>query len=105
MATNFEPVDHSHLFEEGGRLYTRPSTFEDYPTLQPAMRLIIEVGPTMNVGSLSRGTPLTIIPLMAGRLVSEPGFEVNVDCHQVGTGPDCTIFLPLGTFLVFRDEC
>lgn len=88
------PIDY---YAEGGPLYTRPSTREDYPTLQPALRLVLNIGPMMNVGSLSRGTPLTVIPMVGGRLTSEEGFEVNIDVAVVGNGIDRMLFSSLYT--------
>ncbi|KIW31351.1 uncharacterized protein PV07_03008 [Cladophialophora immunda] len=67
---------------------TRPSTQADYPTLQPAFHLTVDIGPAQPIGSLSRGNPLTVVPLVAATLVSEPGFPVSVDASMRGQGVD-----------------
>lgn len=64
------------------------STLSDYPSLQPALHLQIVIGPASPIGSLSRGTPLTVVPLISGTLVSEPGFPVRVDARLRGQGVD-----------------
>ncbi|EXJ71320.1 uncharacterized protein A1O5_05126 [Cladophialophora psammophila CBS 110553] len=67
---------------------TRSSTLADHPSLQPAFHLTIIIGPATPVGSLSRGTPLTVVPLISGTFVSEPGFPVRVDARLKGPGVD-----------------
>ena len=54
---------------------TRVSTLADHPTLQPAFHLTILIGLATPIGSLSRGNPLTVVPLVSGSFVSEPGFD------------------------------
>ncbi|KIW82610.1 hypothetical protein Z517_05637 [Fonsecaea pedrosoi CBS 271.37] len=67
---------------------TRPSTLADHPSLQPAFHLTIVIGAATPIGSLSRGTPLTVVPLVSGSFVSEPGFPVRVDARLRGQGVD-----------------
>lgn len=67
---------------------TRPSTLQDHPSLTPAFHLTILIGPASPIGSLSRGTPLTVVPLVSGTFVSEPGFEVLVNARLKGQGVD-----------------
>ncbi|KIX95231.1 uncharacterized protein Z520_09148 [Fonsecaea multimorphosa CBS 102226] len=67
---------------------TRPSTLADHPSLQPAFHLTIVIGPATAIGSLSRGTPLTVVPLVSGSFLSEPGFPIRVDARLKGQGVD-----------------
>jgi hypothetical protein len=64
------------------------STIGDHPSLQPALHLQITIGPATPIGSVSRGTPLTVVPLVAGTLVSEPGFPLHVNASMRGQGVD-----------------
>ncbi|KAK5251124.1 hypothetical protein LTR40_007223, partial [Exophiala xenobiotica] len=63
-------------------------TDSPYPSLQPALHLVITIGPASNVGSLSRGAPLMVVPLVSATLRSEPGFPVEVDAWTRGPGAD-----------------
>ncbi|KAI1616976.1 hypothetical protein EDD37DRAFT_645224 [Exophiala viscosa] len=64
------------------------TTATDYPSLQPALHLRVGTWSPTVVGSLSRGTPLTVVPLVGGTLVSEPGYPVRVDASMRGNGAD-----------------
>jgi hypothetical protein len=67
---------------------TRPSSIEDHPSLIPALHLTIQIGPSSPVGSLSRGQPLTVVPLVNARLTSVPGYAVAVEAFSRGQGSD-----------------
>ncbi|RVX70178.1 hypothetical protein B0A52_05511 [Exophiala mesophila] len=67
---------------------SRPSTISDHPSLKPALHLRVLIGPAMQVGSLSRGNPLTVVPLVGASLTSEPGFPIPIDAHMRGQGVD-----------------
>ncbi|KAJ9607477.1 hypothetical protein H2200_007555 [Cladophialophora chaetospira] len=67
---------------------SRLSTIADHPALIPAFHMIILIGPATLIGSLSRGTPLTVVPLVSGSFASEPGFDVRVDAQLKGQGVD-----------------
>lgn len=67
---------------------SRPSTISDHPSLKPALHLRVLIGPATQVGSLSRGNPLTVVPLVGASLTSEPGFPILIDAHMRGQGVD-----------------
>lgn len=67
---------------------TATITPTEYPSLQPALHLRVGTWSPTVVGSLSRGTPLTVVPLVGGTLVSEPGYPVRVDASMRGNGAD-----------------
>ncbi|KIV79594.1 hypothetical protein PV11_07145 [Exophiala sideris] len=67
---------------------TAANTSTEYPSLQPALHLRVGTWSPTVVGSLSRGTPLTVVPLVGGTLVSEPGYPVRVDASMRGNGAD-----------------
>jgi len=69
-------------------LTTTSSTLQDHPSLVPAFHLTLQIGPATPIGSLSRGTPLTVVPLVSGTFVSEPGFDVRFDGTLKGQGVD-----------------
>lgn len=48
----------------------------------------LNIGVPLLVGSVSRGTPCTVVPITGGTLRSEPGFELDIDASFVGTGND-----------------
>lgn len=54
----------------------------DYPSLQPALHMQIKIGGAFPVGSLSRGTPLTVVPIVGGQVRSEEGFFFNTDSNN-----------------------
>ncbi|MCJ1273510.1 hypothetical protein MMC21_001303 [Puttea exsequens] len=60
----------------------------DYPSLQPAMTLHVELGGVTPVGSHSRGTALDIAAMTGGSLKSEPGLSPTLDCEWSGQGED-----------------
>ncbi|KAK0509456.1 hypothetical protein JMJ35_007850 [Cladonia borealis] len=60
----------------------------DFPSLQPAMTILIELGDVTGVGSASKGTPLAVAALPGGSIKSEPGFSPAIDAEWVGTGAD-----------------
>ena len=61
----------------------------DFPQLQPAFHVRVRIGSPSLIGSASRGTPLTIVPITQGTMRNEPGFGVEVDGTIRGTGYDC----------------
>ncbi|KIV88590.1 hypothetical protein PV10_08260 [Exophiala mesophila] len=67
---------------------SRPSTISDHPSLKPALHLRVLIGPATQVGSLSRGNPLTVVPLVDASLTSEPGFPILINAHMRGQGVD-----------------
>ncbi|EXJ77669.1 hypothetical protein A1O3_09898 [Capronia epimyces CBS 606.96] len=67
---------------------TTPSSLSDHPFLQPALHLQIGIGPAIAIGSLSRGNPLTVVPLTTGTLASEPDFPVRLVARLQGQGTD-----------------
>lgn len=60
----------------------------DFPTLEPAFTIHVEIDPPMGVGSSSRGTPLAVVPMTGGTMKSEPGFSPAVDATWKGVGND-----------------
>lgn len=52
------------------------------------MTMTLEIGIPMLVGSVSRGTPLTVVPITGGKIVSDPAYPVQLDSSFVGTGND-----------------
>lgn len=62
------------------------SSISDHPSLKPALHLRVAVGNATQVGSLSRGTPLTVVPLVSASLDSEPGFPISIHARNRGHG-------------------
>jgi len=62
------------------------STIADHPSLKPALHLRVAIGNAAQVGSLSRGTPLTVVPLVSASLDSEPGFPIQIHARNRGHG-------------------
>ncbi|MCJ1355905.1 MAG: hypothetical protein MMC33_005898 [Icmadophila ericetorum] len=60
----------------------------DFPKLQPAMTVLVSIDAPLGIGSHSKGTPLAIVPMTGGTVVTEPGFEPKLDAEFVGTGND-----------------
>lgn len=60
----------------------------NFPTTIPAMTMTLEIGIPMLVGSVSRGTPLTVVPITGGKIVSDPAYSIQLDSSFVGTGND-----------------
>lgn len=60
----------------------------NFPTTTPAFTVRVNIDPALGVGSASRGTPLAIVPMTSGTVVSEEGFEPKVDAELFGTGYD-----------------
>lgn len=62
------------------------SSIADHPSLKPALHLRVAIGNATQVGSLSRGTPLTVVPLVSASLDSEPGFPISIHARNRGHG-------------------
>lgn len=62
------------------------SSISDYPSLKPALYLRVAIGNATQVGSLSRGTPLTVVPLVSASLNSAPGFPISIQARNRGHG-------------------
>ncbi|KAL9065082.1 MAG: hypothetical protein Q9161_008466 [Pseudevernia consocians] len=60
----------------------------NFPSLQPAMTVLVTLGDMSPVGSASRGTPLAIAAMVDGTVKSEPGFAPAIDAAWVGQGAD-----------------
>ena len=60
----------------------------DFPTLEPAFTLQVAIDPPIDIGSASRGTHLTVVPMIGGSMKSEPGFSPAVDATLKGVGND-----------------
>ncbi|KAJ9201250.1 hypothetical protein DTO166G4_273 [Paecilomyces variotii] len=54
----------------------------EFPTLQPAFTIQVEIGEPLAVGSLN------VVPMTSGTLKSEPGFSPAIDSNFAGTGND-----------------
>jgi hypothetical protein len=59
-----------------------------FPRTAPALTLTVNIGVPYLVGSISRGTPLTVVPIVGGTVLSEPGFEPIIEAAFKGTGND-----------------
>jgi hypothetical protein len=59
-----------------------------FPRTAPALTLTVNIGVPYLVGSISRGTPLTVVPIVGGTVLSEPGFEPIIEAEFKGTGND-----------------
>ncbi|KAL4809514.1 hypothetical protein BDV18DRAFT_132217 [Aspergillus unguis] len=60
----------------------------EFPSIQPAFTIKIELDAPLAVGSASRNNALQVIPFSNGTFESAPGFEPAVDANIVGTGND-----------------
>lgn len=59
-----------------------------FPQNAPALTITVNIAVAFLVGSISRGTPLTVVPIIGGTVMSEPGFEPNIEARFKGTGND-----------------
>jgi hypothetical protein len=59
-----------------------------FPQTAPALTITVDIAVPYLVGSISRGAPLTVVPIIGGTVVSEPGFEPRVEAKFKGTGND-----------------
>jgi len=59
-----------------------------FPSLKPALTVRAKIDPGWKVGSLAKGTPLTVVPMVGGTVKSEPGFEPAIDAELYGVGYD-----------------
>ncbi|KAI9871043.1 MAG: hypothetical protein M1830_003504, partial [Pleopsidium flavum] len=59
-----------------------------FPSLQPAMTVLVSIDPPLGVGAYSKGTPLAVVPMTGGTVKSESGFSPEIDAEFVGTGND-----------------
>ncbi|CAD6586425.1 MAG: hypothetical protein ASARMPREDX12_002367 [Alectoria sarmentosa] len=60
----------------------------NFPSLQPALTVLMTIGDISPVGSASKGTPLAIAALVDGTVKSEPSFSPAIDATWVGQGAD-----------------
>jgi hypothetical protein len=59
-----------------------------FPQTEPALTITVNIAVPYLVGSVSRGTPLTVVPIIGGTVLSEPGFKPNIEADFKGTGND-----------------
>ena len=59
-----------------------------FPRTVPALTITVNIAVPYLVGSISRGTPLTVVPIIGGTVLSEPDFEPNIEAKFKGTGND-----------------
>jgi hypothetical protein len=59
-----------------------------FPKTAPALTITVNIAVPYLVGSVSRGTPLTVVPITGGTVRSEPGFEPTIEAKFKGTGND-----------------
>lgn len=82
---------------------------DGFPNTIPALNMTLNIGMPILVGSVSRGTPCTVVPMVNGTLNSEPSFGISLEASLLGTGNDYIHNDPggkhmrLDTHLVFRD--
>lgn len=55
-----------------------------FPSLTPAMTILVEIEAPMSVGSASRGAPLSVVPMVGGTIRSHPEFPTEVDATLTG---------------------
>ena len=60
----------------------------DFPNLEPAFTFHVAIDPPIGVGSVSRGTPLSVVPMTDGTIKSEPGFSPAIEAKFKGAGQD-----------------
>jgi len=59
-----------------------------FPSLKPAITVRAKLDPGLSIGSFSRGTPLTVVPMIGGTVVTEPGFTPALNAELFGVGYD-----------------
>jgi hypothetical protein len=59
-----------------------------FPQTAPALTITVNIAVPHLVGSISRGTPLTVVPITGGTVWSEPGFNPVIEAKFKGTGND-----------------
>ncbi|KZF26502.1 hypothetical protein L228DRAFT_264888 [Xylona heveae TC161] len=60
-----------------------------FPTLKPAFTVTVDIAPPEVLANVSKsGAPLNVVPMTAGTVKSEPGFELALDATFNGTGHD-----------------
>ncbi|RAO67663.1 uncharacterized protein BHQ10_003675 [Talaromyces amestolkiae] len=59
-----------------------------FPALKPAFTVRISADAPLSVGSHHRKTPLLVVPIAGGTVVSEPGFTPSLNAKFEGTGND-----------------
>ena len=64
------------------------ATMAGFPSTRPAFTMTVMIKEPHLVGSISRGTPLTVVPIVGGTVRSEPGFEPAFNARFQGTGND-----------------
>lgn len=50
-----------------------------YSVVSTTYKVQAKLDPGWNIGSLAKGTPLTVVPMVEGTVKSEPGFEPAID--------------------------
>jgi hypothetical protein len=66
-----------------------PATLFDHPSLKPSFTMTIVIGPALPIGSLSRGNPLTVVPLLGGTFQSVEGWHGSrIEATLRGQGAD-----------------
>ena len=71
-------------------------TTNDFPQVVAAMTMELEIGHPVLVGSISRGTPLTVVPITGGRLSSHAAFHTTMDFSLSPNGSDFIHYDPSG---------
>jgi len=59
-----------------------------FPKTIPALNMTVTIAVPHLVGSASRGTPLTVVPITGGTVNNEPGSEPEIEAKFKGTGND-----------------
>jgi hypothetical protein len=70
-----------------------------FPKTTPALTITVNIAVPYLVGSISRGTPLTVVPIIGGTVLSEPGFEPSIEAKFKGTGNDYMHTDPTGKLM------
>ncbi|KAK2760752.1 hypothetical protein FQN54_001988 [Arachnomyces sp. PD_36] len=60
----------------------------NFPKLQPAFTILVEIDAPVSIGSVSKNNSLSVVPMTGGTIKSEPGFSPALDSKFVGTGND-----------------
>ncbi|RJE21048.1 hypothetical protein PHISCL_06619 [Aspergillus sclerotialis] len=60
----------------------------EFPSLQPAFTVQVNIDAPFHVGSASRSNSLQVVPMTGGTLKSAPGFSPAIDAEFVGVGND-----------------
>ncbi|KAL8678489.1 MAG: hypothetical protein Q9186_005159 [Xanthomendoza sp. 1 TL-2023] len=71
----------------------------NFPTLQPAMTIMVEIGSPLAVGSASQRAPLTAVPMTGGTAISHPSLQSSIDAVFADQGHDYIRADPSGKHL------